>query len=269
MQVNTNSLHYTLLMAGYNEDYIKGFQNAIEKSEVYSIDSFLEVRKEYISIGKICILYTLLRYEESSVENKNSNWYKIIWNKIKSERFEDLKNNRISFITYNYDRSLEHYLVSAMMSLYGKPYEDCYQLLNDEFKILHLHGALGTLDSQDGEYLEYGKSNLKTEDYKRNSHSIRIIHENIDNDHVFMESHKILQNTSQIIFLGFGYNQVNINRLKLNQSTAKIYGTCKGFTRNEIIEILERNSKIHPLVLDPSDVGFDCQEYIREKIKFV
>jgi hypothetical protein len=45
------------------------------------------------------------------------------------------------------------------------------------------------------------------------SGDIKIIHESIENEPQFAEAHRLIRNAERVCFLGFGYDQKNVERL--------------------------------------------------------
>lgn len=268
--VDNDSLHAVLLENNFSKEEIREFRKALKKSQLYSIDSFLEVNPKFIKIGKISILHVLLRFEKKSIDLENHNWYKIIWNKIYTKNFKNLGENNLSIITYNYDRSLEYYLVNAMMNLYNKPLTECLKVFENDIPIIHIHGTFGETVDNNLEFIHYGRTDFHPQQYGLNSKSIKIVYEKIDDDPVFIRVHKLLQSldeTGQITFLGFGYNSTNLSRLNLSDTRAHITGTCKGKTGNEVREMILENSTSR-LTIDSNARNMDCETFIREKTIF-
>ena len=110
-----------LIDLGFGAEIVLGFVDALRKSGRLSVDAFLEHRTEFIEIGKCAIAQQLIRQEYPeklfSVDS-SENWYQYLFNKM-STSFEDLSANELSIVTFNYDRSLEHYLHTAIMNAYG------------------------------------------------------------------------------------------------------------------------------------------------------
>jgi hypothetical protein len=99
--------------------------------------------------------------------------------------------------------------------------------------------------------------------------SIRIIHEADPTTPEWEEAHKLLWQASHVVFLGFGYNPTNIERLKLDtlcserhnrsprdakvlaghgiHSSATVLGTCLNDTRSEVQHLIVPALKIASL----------------------
>jgi len=118
---NNGNIH--LQAAGFRSGDIEDFRNSLERSGRSSVDAFLEHRTEFLEVGKAAIAALLLpcEKEESLFDlNRDSRWYEYLFQKLNAG-FEDFANNRIAFITFNYDRSLEFYLFTALKHAYGNP----------------------------------------------------------------------------------------------------------------------------------------------------
>ena len=157
--------------SAYSVDYIQQFAKDLWDSQLSSIDDFLSYRKEYSLIGKLCILFVLSMYEDAKRFSPNFNipsgtyapghepvgewnypkwgWYKYLWERLQEGTggdFENLKQNNLSIITFNYDRSLEHFLFTAMKSAYGSQVQepDCADFFIN-IPVKHVYGELGVL----------------------------------------------------------------------------------------------------------------------------
>jgi len=55
---------------------------------------------------------------------------------------EEFAENRVSFVTFNYDRSVEQFLFTSLKNTFGRPDGNTSQVLQ-KVPIVHLHGRLG------------------------------------------------------------------------------------------------------------------------------
>lgn len=127
---------------------------------------------------------------------------------------DDFARNKIAFLTFNYDRSLEFFLLEALQNKYGIGLTQAQQLL-DEIPIVHLHGQLGKLaakvDPQTGTrpYMV----NLAPASIALAAEGISIVHEDIGSYPQFGRARDLLRTAEQIWILGFGYLRENVERL--------------------------------------------------------
>jgi len=136
---------------------------------------------------------------------------------------------------FNYDRSLEHYLFTALNNAYGRTVEECAEALRS-IPIVHLYGQLGELPPlcNDGLGIAYG-SPVTVETLRKAASGIKIIHEVVPDEGPFKQAHELLRNAARVCFLGFGYSQTNIQRL-LGYDPGhppEFFGSAMGFTPRE------------------------------------
>ena len=129
----------------YSEDAIDAFGQAFYYSCKNSIDAFLEHRIEFMDIGKAAIAASLIGFEvpEYIFKYKQDNWLRYTFDRL-STRFEEFGRNRLSIITFNYDRAAEWFLFTSLLNSYGKTYDECVEMLKS-IPVIHLHGRLGYL----------------------------------------------------------------------------------------------------------------------------
>jgi hypothetical protein len=229
---------------GHSETVMADFREKFYKSGRNSVDAFLEHREDLLEIGKLAIAATLIPKEnEEDLFTYKDSWLRLLYNNMNAS-FEDFGKNTLSIITYNYDRSVEHFFMTSLQNSYRREIKDCLEVLN-KIPIIHLHGSLGPLPWQvkPGEPnrpYHYGYDNDILEVARRH---IKIIHEDIDDvrDADFALAKKLLNEAEQILFLGFGYDPINLERLKIrdiNPNGKTIRGTSWGLGQSELKEVL-------------------------------
>jgi len=246
-EINPDSpgdLYRVLLRFDFKPDEIDTFYFCLSRSQKFSVDEFLEHRTEFERIGKISITLKLVTYEDGNKlfhPTNDKNWYRYLWNKISDVPFEEFGNNQLSIITFNYDRSIEHYLLNTMQYLYRKHEKECAKKLI-EIPIIHVHGRLGALPCQDKNGRQYHPS-IVPDEVEGISKQIKVITEHKKPSKEFEEAHKILSSSQKICFLGFGYNPVNIRRLKIKEISSSPYRVAYGTSLN--FGEAERSNIIH------------------------
>lgn len=254
---------------GYSKEEIEQFRNALFGSGRESVDAFLEHRREFIDIGKAAMAYILVAKEKEHIlyEEGTGRWYKFLYDKLNTS-FDKFGNNRVSFIIYNYDRSLEHFLYNSLKTSYNKPDEECAEELR-KIRIIHLHGRLGRLPWQlvpgaERTYHPHTEPNI----IKESAQEIKIIHErtNVDEDIEFRQASGLLGQAERVYFLGFGYNRINLKRLNVNSwVTANIVGgSTYGFVENEVAEI----SDAFGVSVELDDKHSDVLMFLRRRVEW-
>jgi len=212
-----------------------------------SVDVFLEKteNERFLGVGKACIAAALLPKEDKdALFGKPANgrsWYKQLFDFMVegTQSIDDFKKNTLSVITFNYDRSLEYYLVTALHHLYsGKTMEQCYEKVR-AVKIIHIYGKLGDLpwEVHDGTApaahlsvpIPYGEQALRETPQDTlfaqrpvvtaAAGNIQIISEGIDDTEKLEQARRLLRESSKVFILGFGFHPTNLRRLKLESLT--------------------------------------------------
>jgi hypothetical protein len=213
------------------------FAKQLSASAQSSVDAFLEHREEFLNVGKTAIAARLAGLENPAyVSRVEEDWYTWLLDRMTvATPFADLRRNQVSFVTFNYDRSLEHHLHTGLRARYGKSVAEVAEVLS-AFPIVHVHGRLGYLPwekAAENEKRDYSNT-LTPEAVKTAAKGIKIMSENRDDSPEFQEAQRLMQNARRIGILGFGYHRVNMNRLKLPlDQHRQTFGTCYGTTGAE------------------------------------
>jgi hypothetical protein len=246
-QARKDILDYTK----FSEKEIDHFREELRESGQSSVDAFLEHRRELIDIGKAAMTAILVKYEQASElwSFEGYNWMRHLFEKMNAP-FETFGQNLVSFITYNYDRSLEHFLCRSLRRSYRKTDEECATVLQS-IPIIHLHGRLGYLPWQLKERNREYEPRLDARVFNLCTESIKIVHEEIDEtrDNDFHIAHQLLNDAEKMYYLGFGYGEVNVKRLDLASISQKeTRGTGIGLTNSECQNIVKNSDqKLQPM----------------------
>jgi len=166
------------------------------------------------------------------------NWLRYLYNRMIGSSLDEFTRNQVSFVTFNYDRTVEMFLATSLANAFGKPIEEVAPILN-EIPIIHLHGRLGYLPWQNvSEGRPYNsKIDQRVMDICRRE--IKVVHEDItDRDKDFTKAKAILRNAQRIYLLGFGFGSKNVERLGLSLLSPEQYqGTAVGQRDQELNNI--------------------------------
>ncbi|GAN26150.1 MULTISPECIES: hypothetical protein [Legionella] len=153
-------------------DIFAELKNALEILDPVSIDAFLRDNPSYALAGKMMILYSLLKRENPlkfNINQSEDNWYSLLLNDLVSECAdspEKLSENKVKFITFNYDVSLDYFLHSRLKKIENfvkrddKSDSPADSFLN-ELDIEHVYGQLYSLINSDqyGKYIDISEDN--------------------------------------------------------------------------------------------------------------
>jgi hypothetical protein len=222
------------------------FREAFLKSGVPSVDAFLLHRTDFLEVGKLAIAYCLIPFENEAnlyvPSAPAEDWYEYLSERL-NVSFENFGRNALSIITFNYDRSLEHYLFTSLQNLFGRSVDECIEKLA-EIPLIHVYGQLGTVPyPRRGcrPYEPLGKDVTKLRDTVLDAaHGITLLHER-ESD--LREAHDLLRAARTICFLGFSYHELNVYRLAINAAgipSKDIFGTALGMIGREVSDIQGR-----------------------------
>lgn len=227
------SLLSTLSKLSISEQEYRDFTTDLAESGYPSVDAFLEHREKWVPLGKAAIALCLLRAESESAQRlfpphqPRDHWYQALWARLKAPSWQAFKDMPWSVITFNYERSLEHYLVHVLCNNYQlKPHTVCSQL-----PVLHIHGSLGDYDQ-----FPYG-SRITQSSHEIASRSIMVVHES-DWQKSFREAQRQIDGAERILFIGFGFHDQNLRKLgmpsarhSIHNRTPLVVGTHKGIKK--------------------------------------
>jgi len=255
-----------------NEREIDQFTEALQLSGRKSVDEFLEHRKEFIDIGKAAIAQALIEYEDPGKlhpdgwidKNLPLNWFEYLWGKMSDCTFEQLGENKLSGITFNYDRALEMFLFTAIQHAYGKLESEAASALK-LIPIIHVHGKLAHLPWEGQSHYRAYESLVDPTNIGIAMGKIKIIHESTEDDPEFQAASALLHEAERIYFLGFGYHAPNVRRLQgpwnKKAYNATTLGTCFDFTDQERVTATAQFS--HQLKV--FDADWDVLQFLRER----
>jgi hypothetical protein len=244
---------------------ITQFRDAFRDSARTSVDAFLEHRQEFMEVGKAVIATALIEKETSDVLfNDAGDWTGYLWDHLYyTVHAPTHATSNVSFITYNYDRSLEHFLFTATKNAYGKSDADCALALR-KIPIMHLHGRLGYLPWQSETDARPYNTELDKDSLGVAVRGIKIVHEDLSagRNEDFELAKRLLREAERIYFLGFGYGRTNMDRLSLKQLSCPALGTGFGLTASEI-------SYVRKLVASKISVSdFACMPFLRNVVEW-
>jgi hypothetical protein len=235
-----------------------------------SIDNFMDAHRDNKDIefcGKIGIVRAILAAEnhttlyhyynqrniyttKDQLKGFEKTWYISLFQKITEncqidELPERLKD--ITFITFNYDRSLEYFLLNALMIYYGVDQKESASIVNS-VNIHHPYGKAGALPFQDPDYsIDFGGV-PQADRLLKLSTGIKTFMEQIDSgSEVYKNIIASLAQADRVFFLGFAYHKQNINLLFPSKIMMTVpgkriqyYGTGLNISKGDT-EVIEEN----------------------------
>lgn len=186
------------------------FAAALNMAGQPSIDAFLDANRHkegFTAIGKGAIAQVLLRYELQRTQAEDD-WLSYLFEEMlrganSPELF--IAKNKIGFITFNYDRFLESWLLEKIKYSFGRDEAEALRYLR-MIPIHHVYGMLGSFPD------DLPKNNRR---WIEASENIRTIYDIQEDHQTLYKSLEILDEADRICLLGFGFHEENMKILDL------------------------------------------------------
>jgi hypothetical protein len=215
--------------------------DALANTGESSIDAMLETRGTIQAPGKALIARLLLEQERVALNSHHTSkhgWYRTLFSAMDAPSPQEALTQRVRFVTFNYDRSLEYFLAHAWRVKYNPDQVIDPSALRQLF--IHLHGQLGFLSEVGGTgpIVRYGGSSdgITDGDVLEASRSIKIVSEPHPDEPQFLEARRLIGEADRVVFLGFGFAPRNVERLDLGamKPGAAVFACATGFSENRM-----------------------------------
>lgn len=234
-----------------------------------SIDNYIDAHRDDPRIGlcgKLAIVSSILeaerqsklyldprRVEKMEFDSLANTWYSAFF-RLATETIAKDEVARafanISFISFNYDRCIEHFLVQALMNYYGFD-EKGAQTLAQKVVILHPYGQVGSLPWQNGNTrVPFGGQ--RNEDLIAISAQVKTFTERVEDEAALTALRQQVQDAQTIVFLGFAFHPQNMALITPDKpsNVKRVFATAKGISDSdcktvatEILDLVKRKSQ--------------------------
>lgn len=211
---------------------LENFRRRLQRADTETIDQFLVNQQHWSELGKVAIAAVLARYEvRDRLHADADHWYQYLLSRLVDDcSFDDLGRNQLSILTYNYDRSLEEYLHMGLLNRYHQATSVRVAQVFQRIVIVHLHGGLCRLPWQASANVREYQPDVMFHEVQQAASMIQAVHE-AGPGPAFEDAHRLIANAEKIIFVGFGYHEGNLRRLRGSLQAARnadIVGTGYG-----------------------------------------
>jgi hypothetical protein len=212
-----------------------------------SIDDFLDQHQgneEVQLYGKAATVKSILEaeqnsllyfkpFEEQTIDFKKleETWYlrfiRMLGRGLPRPNVRQIFDN-VSFVVFNYDRCLEHFLRNAVQVVYGISPQDAEQVCSD-LQVVHPYGSVGNLPMQGVRGVPFGGGGGN---YIELAQGIKTYTEQISDAGMLSVIAKEVLSAETIVFLGFAFHDQNMRILSPGRklSPITIYGTSFGMS---------------------------------------
>lgn len=224
-----------------------------------SIDNFIDSHRDdpkVAELGKLAIASSILAAERNSllfVDQQNlqnklnfkavaSKWFTTLFQLLTlNTQAKDLSSRlrKVSIVSFNYDRTLEHFLHWSLRNYYALSEETASELLGD-LRVFHPYGTVGQLPwQQQIKAVPFGAS-LATDELIKVSTGLRTFTEGTDTSSSQIDQiRSVVFDTDRLVFLGFAYHELNLDLLfgkgrsqTSMKHTKQIYGSAYGLSES-------------------------------------
>ena len=264
---------------------IIAFAKEFKLSGMPSIDAFLARRTEFESIGRATIAACISQFENPDTlfdvgrTPGASDWYGQLWSQMIEgvHTVADLAQNSVSFVTFNYDRSLEAYLHQTIRATFGVD-DSVAEDARSRFPIHHMYGSLGEYLPSKGATYGPPRQTLLLDRYlagTRDQIKVMPSDRGMTRDE---QATVMLVGADVIGFMGFGFDEINCKRLDVLEAVfrhknvpgsepVRIFGTTMGATEGEVNAFHRRafgGETCEGAVIDLSPSNMDCLRSFRD-----
>lgn len=234
-----------------NSYLLKAYRIKDEMPIAISIDNFLDAHRgdEKIEIcGKLAIVKSILLAEHNSLlkgepphrrrfntDQLTDTWFvqffRLLTENIPKVEADTVFEN-VAFVTFNYDRCIEHYLAQQLGEYYEITEHESQKIVS-RLAIYHPYGTVGALPWQaQGRGVQFGSTDT---DLLEAAARIKTFTEGMADEALMPTIHDAISDAHTVVFLGFAFHPMNIDLLKVGKSaeTKRIFATTFGISRSD------------------------------------
>lgn len=220
--------------------------------QAISIDNLLDAHKGDLlaeTCGKLGIIRCILEAERASklfcseynqkidFSAVTNTWFsgfmKILTEGIAKSDIANIFEN-VSFINFNYDRCVEHYLFDALQVYYGVDGNSIKSVM-ENLEIVHPYGSVGLLPWQVNNVNLAVPFGLENGNILKISEGIRTFNEQIEDTEELQKMRSLFQEAEIVVFLGFAFHRQNLELLKPGGAcrSKRIYATAVNISSSD------------------------------------
>lgn len=253
---------YALGQRSGNNSSVNDYYNAARRisagmPQAPSIDNFIDSHRsnnQIAEIGKLAIASAILKAERQSklYVNPENSYNKLNFSSVSDTWFnafsqliclnaqeEDLPErlSRVRVVTFNYDRTLEHFLFNSIQNYYGSNADRAAKILS-HLIVFHPYGQVGNLPwLNSGVAVPFG-GDMHSSALIQIAQTLRTFTEGTSEQESQIEQVRASIFEAEILtFLGFAYHELNLQLLFGPQRDTpvkhtQVFGTAMGFSES-------------------------------------
>jgi hypothetical protein len=192
---------------------------------------------------------------------------RLITNGVPRSKVERCFEN-LSIVSFNYDRSIEHFLPYALMTAYGMTLVEAQRIVAAKLNIVHPYGTIGRLPWQKGEGPDVEWGNDAPWNMISLLSGLRTHSELMGDRNALTEVRGAMLKSQRVVFMGFGYHPQNLDVLidgtfSHNPEVLAAVHQLSAPSQKTVVRMLRRK-----LGLTAEDklmvINSRCQEFMRD-----
>jgi hypothetical protein len=179
--------------------------------------------------------------------------------------------NSVTFVIFNYDRCVEHYLYYALQNYYNLNAMEVAKLLNS-VQFYHPYGSVGALPWQNRKNVAAFGEELRPDALLENARQIKTFTEGTDPDaSEICEIRESVATSSNLLFLGFAFHRLNMQLIsprtvdRDEASQKRTFATARGLSKSDCTAVEAKicrmrgspKTKINMQLISPRTVDRD------------
>lgn len=228
--------------------------------QAISIDNYLHTHSAdsyIVTAGKLGIAASILEAEQRSriygmdngktfinFNDSADTWFntfcKMLTENVRRDNLDTIFDN-VTFVTFNYDRCIEHYVMLWLTNYMRLSREDGYALAS-RLKVYHPYGQVCRLPWQDEDHsVEFG-ANVEEYTVAYAASQIRTFTERVEDDAMLGAMRRVISEAELVVYMGFSFGQMNMDLLAIEQNGArkKVLATAMGISEPNKGQVLGR-----------------------------
>lgn len=228
--------------------------------QAVSIDNFIDSHKSnnaIAEVAKVAIALSILEAERKSsifVANDNSpttidfkenqlTWFnKFFQHLCVNTQHHELpeKLKKITIVTFNYDRTIEHFLFYSLKNFYKLSDEAAAEILS-HLNIFHPYGVLGSLPCmRGGMKVNFGEDPFSSTLIEISKQIKTFTESEGESSEDVGTLRSLIRNSKKIVFLGFAYHKLNLKLLfgdgysREISANTQVYGSAYGISQPNV-----------------------------------
>ncbi len=265
----------TLVAMGASPHRVHECRIALARSWASSIDMFIATRGDGDMLVRQAVALTLCQYEneEALFFATRGDWFRYLWTHLVTSEPGAFPTDLVSFITFNYDRSVEHALWNGLEHAYGKTPANIALRIPT---VIHVYGSLGRYPRlPEGSTREFGFQPTK-ENIVAAAADIKAISQADRDEEHLSEARALLAQAEQIVFLGLAYDEASLALLGFERAghrslrdNCEVFGTAMGLRTGEALRARDclMNRRREGGSVEPrfGSSDMDCLDFLRFK----